>query len=268
MLQKELSSFLSDTIGVNIEALKAAITSDEEVEVKYKSGTFLDEAALNGLKETVKKEGYNEGKVTGVEMEAKRVKEKFGIDIEGKNFDNIFTTYEQQTLKNAKIEPDKKVKELSASLETLRGKLETDLGLKDKEITGLQSEIGNYKINGELAIHLPDGLTGIKPTQFNTLAKTELNFGYDDGVFVAKRGDKVLKDNLEKPIPVKDVLTDYAKTNGWLTVNGRGAGDNDGNGSGQFKTMNDVMKHMDSNNIDPMSSEGEKLVAEFEQSNK
>jgi len=268
MLKKELQQFLSDTIGVDIEVLKTAITSEDEVEVPFKSGTLLDEAALNGLKETVKKEGYNEGKITGVEMEAKRVKEKFGIDIEGKNFDNIFTTFQEQTLTNAKIEPDKKVKELSASLESLRGKLENDLGLKDKEIESLHSEIGNYKINGELARHLPDGLTGIKPNQFSVLAKTELNFGFDDGVFVAKKGDKILKDNLEKPLSVKEVLSDYARNNGWIETNGRAGSDDTGTGQGKFKSMNELMKYMDENRIDPLKPDGAKLIAEFQQSNK
>ncbi|MBC8321132.1 MAG: hypothetical protein H8E34_10450 [Bacteroidetes bacterium] len=267
MLKQELKSFLSDTIEVDLEQLKAALTSDEEVEVKFKSGTLLDDAGLTGLKETVKKEGYNEGKVTGVEMEAKRVKEKFGIDVEGKNFDAILSIYEKNILANAKIEPDKKVKDLSASLTNLQKQYETDLGLKDNEIKNLSSEIGNYKINGELTRHLPDGLTGIKPNQFATLAKTEYGFGYEDGTFVAKRGDIILKDKVEKPLPVKDVLTDYAIQNGWVASEGRGAGDNAGSPSG-FKTEHDVMKYMDENKIDPLSSEGVKLMADFNNSNK
>ena len=267
MIQNELKSFLTDTLGINTEALLKAMTSDEEVKVEFKSGTLLDDVALNGLKETVKKSGYEDGKVTGVEMEAKRIKEKFGIDVEGKNFDTILETFGKQTLTNAKIEPDKKVKELSTSLENLQKQYQNDLGLKDNEIKNLSSEIGNYKINGELSRHLPDGLTGIKPNQFATLAKTEYGFDYEDGNFVAKRGDSILKDNIEKPLPVKDVLTTFAIQNGWIASNGRGDGDNNGSQSG-FKTIEDVYKHMEQNKINPLSGDADKLIADFQNSNK
>jgi len=262
MVQKEFKTFLTDTLGVDIEALKASMTSDEEVKVEFKSGIFMDDEALTGLKETVKKEGYNEGKVTGVEMEAKRVKEKFNIDVEGKNFDNIFSTFEKQTLTNAKIEPNKKVDELNTSLTNLQKQYTNDLGLKDNEINSLNTKIGEYQINGDLAKHLPE-LKGIKPNQFATLARTEYAFDYVDGNMVVKKGDTILKDKLEKPLPVKDVLTLFATQNGWTDKDGRGGSD-EGGGSGEFKSMDDVYKHMDENKIDPLGADGQKLIADFQ----
>ena len=119
MIKEEFKIFLTDTLGVKIETLKEALTSDNEVEVSYKSGMLLDDTQLTSLKSTVKKEGYNEGKVAGVEIRAKEIKEKFNIDIEGKDFDKIFTTYGENVLKDAKIEPDKKLKEVNDSLANL-----------------------------------------------------------------------------------------------------------------------------------------------------
>lgn len=262
MLKQELQSFLTDTVGVDLEQLKTALTSDNEVDVKFKSGMLLDDDKLNSLKETVKKEGYNEGKVTGVEMEAKRVKEKFGIDVEGKNFDNILDQFQKQTLTSAKIEPNKKVDDLTKSLQNLQNQYETDIGLKDKSIQNLESTLTNFKLNSELTNHVPDGLTGVNMHQFVTLAKTDINFDYDNGQLVAKKGDTILKDKMENPIPVKDVLTEYATRNGWVSVNGRGAGDNNGSGN-KFESINDVYRFMEQNQIDPMSPDGKKLIADF-----
>jgi len=269
MLNKEFTTFLADTLGVDLEKLKEAVTSETEVEVLFKSGTLMDDEALTGLKETVKGEGYKEGKVAGVEMAIKAGKEKHGLEFEGKSIENFAEALSKKVIADAKIDPDKKVKAAKESVEKLQKTYDTDIGLKENEIKSLNRRISEYTINGDIAKHLPDNLTGIKSNQFATLARTEYGFDYEGGVFVAKRGDTILKDKLEKPLQVKDVLTDYAKQNGWIKTDGRGGGDNGGgSGSDKFETMNDVYKHMHLNKIDPMSSEGDKLVTDFTNSQK
>lgn len=262
MLNQDTNKFLSDTLGIDIEQLKTALTSDEEVEISYKSGEFLDEDGLTALKNTVKTQGYKEGTVAGVEMEAKRVKEKFGIEVEGKSFDTILDTFQKQTLSNAKIEPNKKVSELTQSISNLQKQYETDLGLKSKEIESLNSKIGSFERNTELSKHLPDTIKGIKPDQFVTLAKTEFEFGFEDGVFVAKKGGSILKDSLERPISPKEVLTGFAKNNGWIDKSGREGTDEPGSGK-VFKTESDVFKYLEENNISFESDEGQKIIDSF-----
>ncbi len=266
MLKKEQEVYLADTLGMNIETLKEALTSDKEVEISYKSGTFLDDESLTSLKSSVKSEGYNEGKVAGVEIEAKRIKESKGIEIEGKDFDKIFDAFESSVLTNAKIEPTKKVKELSDSLEKLQNQYNTDIGLKDGIITEKENTIKSIKSSNDLMHEIPDGLKGLSNPQFATLAKSEFSFEYNDaGIFIAKdKGGNVVKDKLEKPIPVKDVLTDFATQNSWFGANGRGGNDDTGSTSG-FKTMHDVMRHMEENKISPTSPEGEKLQKQFKE---
>ena len=262
MLKQEHSKFLSDTLGMDLEQLKTALTSDDEVEIKFKSGEFLDEEGLNTLKNTVKKQGYNEGTVAGVEMEAKRIKEKFKIDVEGKNFDTIIDTFKNQTLSNAKVEPNKKVEELTTSLTNLQKKYDSDLRLKDENINSLNSTISNFKNNAELNKHLPEGITGVSTNQFITLVKSDYEFGFEDNQFVVKQGGKVLKDTMERYISPKEVLTDYAKNNGWLSKEGRGGRDDAGTGK-TFKTEKDVFKYLEENNIDFESDEGQKLIDSF-----
>ncbi len=267
MLKKEQESYLADTLGMNIETLKEAFTSDEEVEISYKSGTFLDDDALTGLKSAVKSEGYNEGKVAGVEIKAKELKEKFGYEIEGKDIDKIFEHHGLKILESAKVEPNKKVQDLSKSLETLQNKYEADIGLKDGIITEKENTIKGIKSSNDLMQEIPDGLQGLTNPQFATLAKSKFTFEYNDAnIFVAKdKGGNVIKDKLEKPIPVKDVLADYATQNSWFGANGRG-GEHTAGKSG-FKTMHDVMRHMEENKIKPDSPEGEKLQKQFKENN-
>jgi len=257
MLKQEVQKFLTDTLGMDLEALKKAVASDEEVEIAYKSGILMDDTALSALKETVKKEGYNEGKVAGVEIEAKRIKEKFGIEIEGKNFEHILSQHEKQILANAKIEPAKKVTELETSLQNLQKQYQTDIELKQKEIADLSGTVGSLKINNELSKYIPEKLTGVNKNQFMALAKMEYQFGFENDGLIAKKGETVIKDKLEKPLPVSDVLTDFAVKNGWMSVEGRGGGDDVG--GGEIKTLKDAFDYMKKNNIDPYSHEGMKI---------
>ena len=266
MLNETTWQEIAERTGLEVDKLQEAITSEKEEAVELSKITIFTDEQLDTLKATVGRESAKTGSKTLVEMDVKALRDKNGLEFEGKTIENLMTAYAEKQVKAAKIAPDKKVEEANQSIKNLQKTLEQTITDKDGVINGLQSEIGNFKVNGELVKHLPDGLTVMKPNQFTTLAKNELNFGYnDDGVFVAKRGDNVLKDNREMPLPVKDVLTDYARNNGWIQSDGRSGGDETGSSS-SFKTMHDIMKHLDENKIDPLSVDGKKLIADFEQS--
>jgi hypothetical protein len=276
MLNTEQTTILTDTFGMDIEALKSALTSEDEVKIKFKSGTFLDEEGMEDLKTRLVKNNGKELVISGTEQLFKAIKRQKDLNFEGKvkldptgkvDFDKtaelITSHYDEKVTKEAKIPIDKKNQDLTQSLENLQKKYETDLGLKDQELTGLKNNLKQTKINNELQQFVPEGIKGIKPNQAVILAKTEYDFDYSDtGQLIAMKNGKVLNDKLEKPIPVNDVLTDFAKNNGWLSIDGRGSGNNQGTING-FETMNDVYKHMEENKIDPMSSEGEQLIADF-----
>lgn len=259
---KEFKDFLTG-LGVEADKLQEAITSDEEVEVTHNSGTLISDEKLDDLKTKVKSEGYNDGKVAGVEMAIKSAKEKYGLNFEGKSIDVFAESYKKQVLEEVKAPTDKKVTELTESLEKLQGTYTKDLGDKDTEISGLKGSLNKLKTNGELMQHIPANLKGVKPNQLVQLARTEIEFDYDDGVLVGKKNGKTMKDNMENSIPVADILSDYAKKNDWISIKGR-KGEHEFSGEdGEFKSMHDVQKYMDDNKINPMSEEGQSIVDKF-----
>ena len=270
-ITKEFEAFLKDTLGVKIDVLKSALTSDDEVTVEHNQGTFLDDISLDALKESMKKTGYNDGKVAGVEIEAKRLKEQFGIEVEGKNLDKIFEAHGQKVLTDAKVEPNKKVEELQTSLNTLQQTYKTDLSAKNQEVNNLNSKLNQFSTNTRLMSDLPDNLS-ISPKHFLTLASSEFNFeNAEDGSLLVKKGEVVLKDKLEKPLSHKDVLAQFAQDNGLIGKHkGRGNNDEGYKGVGEnsdFKTINDVYRHMEKNKIDPTSKAGATLIEQFEENN-
>jgi len=254
---------LAKRTGLAVDKLQEAITSEKEETIELVQMNILSDTELTTLKETVGKESAKSGAKTMIEMEVKALREKHGLDFEGKTIDNLINAYSAKQIASAKIEPNKKVDELNSSLENLQKKYETDLGVKTNEVTALNNKLGEYKVNGDLAKHLPEGLTGIDSNDFITIAKTAASFEYEDGVLVVKKNGVTQKDNLEKPIPPKDYLTSFATNKKWLGSEGREGGDQNGNGSGSFKNMNEVYKHMETNNINPISEAGKKLIADF-----
>jgi len=110
-------------------------------------------------------------------------------------------------------------------------------------------------------------LNSIKPAHALLIYKAERQFDTDEsGNLLILKGGKPLKDNMEKPIDFTSDFTEFAKANNWIGSNGRGNG-NEYSGTGsQFKTMNDVMKHMETQKIDPTSDQGLEMIKKFNES--
>ena len=249
------------------DVLQNAIKSDEEVSLEFIEGSFVSDTDLNLMKETRFTDGKKEGNKIGYDHGIKDFKKEFGLEIEGKDRKVIADAIRNQIITDAKIEPDKKVNELNTSLANLQSQYETDLGVKTNEVESLSNKLREYKVNGDLAKHLPEGLTGIDANDFMTLAKTSASFEYDDDVLVVKKNGAIQRDKMEKPITPKDYLTSFATNKKWMGTEGREGGDQNGNGSGTFKNMNEVYKHMETNNINPTSPAGQKLVTDFNNNN-
>lgn len=246
------------------EVLNKALTTEDEISLELVDGNFVSDQQLEELKKATFNEGKKEGNTIGYDFAMKDLKKDFNIELEGKDRAKIVQAINEKIMADAKIEPNKQVTELKTSLENLQKQYENDINSKTSELDHLSKTLTDYKINGDLVKHLPEGLNGIDRNDFLTLAKTNASFDYEDGTLVVKKGDKILRDKMEKPIAPKDYLTEFATSKNWINSDGRGgADDNKGTQSG-FKTTNDVYKHMYENNINPLSAEGEKLLAEFE----
>jgi len=263
MINETIWQELAKRTGLEAEQLRSVITSEKEETIELTPVNILTDAQLNELKETVGKESAKTGAKTIIEMDVKALREKHGLEFEGKTIENLLSAYANKQIADAKIEPNKKVDELKASLENLQKQYETDLGLKSNEVQTLGKKLSEYKVNGDLAKHMPEGLTGIEQNDFLTIAKTAVSFDYEDGELVVKRGDIILKDKMEKPISPKDYLTEFAMNKKWIGSDGRSGGDEGGNNSGAFQSVTDIYRHMDNNKIDPLSVQGQKLITDF-----
>jgi len=258
---------LAGMLKVETSELENMIKSEEEIEVVIPQGEFINDEQLEGLKKEVSETAYIKGKDVGREVTIKEIKKRKGLDFEGKTVDTLIKYYDGKVLNDASIEPDKKIKELESSLDNLRNQYESDIKTKDNEILSYKSEVKKSKIDNKLMSIIPSNLQGIKQKQAAILFKTDNSIDLNEnGDLVVMNNGEVLKDKMEKPIPINDVLNEYIIKNNWINSDGRSGGNSTSNYSSGFKTLNDVMKHMEKNNIDPMSNEGQSLMNKFKDS--
>jgi hypothetical protein len=247
------------------EVLQKAIESEDKVSIEFIEGSFVSDNELESVKESKFKEGKKEGETVGYDFAMKDLKKDFGLEIEGKDRKVIGDTIKKKILDTAKIEPNKKITELETSLSNLQNTYNTDKETWEQETNSYKGKLKDISIMSELQRNMPE-VKGLKANQFATLARTEFQFDFDDNnTLIAKKNGQPIKDKMERNIPVKDILTDYATQNGWFGSPGRGGDHQSGSGSSEFKTINDVYKHMEHKKIDPMSPEGEKLLNEFKE---
>jgi hypothetical protein len=244
------------------EVLQKALNEKDEITIEFVDGRFVTDTDLDEVKKKVFADGKKEGQTIGYDFAMKDLKKDFGIDIEGKDRETIVKTINDTILSKAKIEPNKKITELETSLSNLQKQYETDLTLKTKEIETYKNNLKTVSIVSELQKNTPE-IKGLNVNQFMTLARSEFEFDFDENnSLIAKKAGQPIKDKMERPIPVKDILTDFATQNGWFGSPGRGGNNQNGNQS-DFKTINDVYRHMEQNKIDPLSAEGVKLIENF-----
>lgn len=200
MLKKEQLDALAKLTG--IDNLAAAITDEKEVEITVPEGAVYSDDNLN----TLKANEYKRGQTAGVEIAVKDFKQKTGLDFQGKTIDGLAKAIEEKTLADAKIEPEKKVKELQDKLATVQAtatELQTKLADKDKEVASV-------KLHTELVKHVPAG-TLLEPDEVVTLMKAKgYEFKAEDGKVVAYLNGHPVQDKLANATPVADVIKGFA----------------------------------------------------------
>lgn len=261
-------SELAKFVKGGAEVLQKAIESEDEQSLEFIDGRFVTDGDLDTMKETVRKDAKKEGQTIGYDFAMKDIKKDFGLEIEGKDRETIVSTVKESILSNAKVEPNKKIQELTSSLDNLRSTFDTEKQTWEQSESKYKGQLRDISVMSELQKSTPD-IKGLNIGQFTTLVKSEYEFDFDDsGVLFAKKNGQPVKDKMEQVVPVKNILTDYATQNGWFSSDGRGGGDNQGGGSSEFKSINDVYKHMEKSNIQPNSPEGEKMLNDFNESQK
>ena len=265
MYNKATLDQIAGMLGLNAEEFATGHASETEVELKLADGRFLTIEQEEILKDNHGKTRYDAGSEAAREMQLKDMSKLVGFEDSIKDPQKFIDTLKANILKQAKIEPDKKVSELETSLETLRNTIRE----KDTAYTELQSEVGNIKTRTTLLGAVPKlAELGLKNDDvLDLFLKThEIKDGavYQNGI--------VLQDNMAKNMKVEDVLSSFVKERGWGYIDptdpkGRKNNPNP-NGGGSGYSFEDYEAEIKEKGLHPGGDEAQALLETYAENNK
>ena len=260
MINEETQSKISD-LGFDVSKLIEAVKSEEEISLDVPTinkGFTQEEMATFG------KNRFDEGKNAMDEMRAKAYKEKYGLDIEGKNLDDVVDAYGLKRFNEAK--PSDGNKELQDNFQSLQGKY-TDLEKKlaDKE-NEYKSKIFQTTVRQQLVGSTPKGLP-IDSDKAVSLYLMENKIQNNDGsAVVLDKNGEIQKDNLLNPIDVGNHFASWLDSSGLITKSGMGGDDSKGGStSPKFRNAAEFTDWCYANDKAPLSSEMQKYYLDNKQ---
>jgi hypothetical protein len=250
MLSKKSMDALAAMTGIAADVLAKQISDEQEVELELPEGEFLTKEAKETILDNHGKRKYDEGI-------SKATKDAF----EGKSKDDFLKEKVDAALEEAKVKPNEKVKELEASLESLR----TQLTNEKNAVTELQSKMKAKETRLEAQSFIPDlpetiGLSKAEATSLFFMG-AEIK---EDGIY---RNGTLLKDSLETPLTLEQAVKSFVTEKGWdkTAPAGRGGGSGKptgGSSSTLPKTLEEYESAIKEKGFHPGSEEAKSLLAE------
>lgn len=261
-------------IGVSDSDAQRLIASEEaEVEFTMPEGTFYTSTELSSRDEVIRREA----KTAGLEVAVKNFKRENGYDFEGKKLETLVAEAQKKAVAEAKVDPDKKVQELTIQNEALRAQVE---GF-DTTKAELEGKLNAQKLNYQFDTAVNSGLSdvtlkdGWTPGYVSQIFRSDYEPVFEDGKMILKSrttGETVRNEKTQLPEEPGNVLKSFVNEKGLAgekSRGGRGA-QKPGKGS-KFSDVNnleDYRAYCAEHNINPQGMEGEKLLNTIAAENK
>ena len=240
-------------IEVENDIITKAIEEKSE-EISIKDAPFIIRTTEEDT--TFQKNLKDETFKVGAEIGRKELFKKLGIEKEGVHksdetataaLNDWATSFADKKLKEANIEPNKKVDELTKDLNTLK----STLAEKDNAFNILKNEYGGYKktnyIDKELDSYIPENVI-LPKSDMKTLILNRLKLDVNDSGKMFGLGDdgQPLKNPTTlEPLGGKDIITDFFNTNPqYLKGASGGAGGSDSTGNYEPNSVEAFDKEM------------------------
>jgi hypothetical protein len=216
-----------------------------------------------------------QSQAAGIEIGRKNVLQGIGIDTTGglhKSDDksiealNGFISGQVDTkVEELKIEPDKKIQELSKDLTTAKTTIQSLTGERDNALNSLGSYKKQITIEKNLTTLLPENLS-IPKGDMLTLMQTKIKFdlGENDSMFALGEDGQPMKDptTLENLAPKSVVQSFFDNNPVYLKGAEGGAGGGDSGAGGGKQSLEDFTEEMTKGGIQPNSAKFNQVMTE------
>lgn len=224
---------------------------NQEFEIKDAELTkaLADGATLLGLADDVtvrtksEDDAYIENhkkaaRVEGVEIAVKKARETMGLEFEGKSIENLISASTKKAVEEAKIDPDKKVSKLTEQLEEKNTAVKQAIKRAEDAELSIKQLKSSSRIEKIIDEHMPKN-TLLPSEDIKTILRSKLSIKENDegGLEVYDSNGTLLKNkSTADPLPVKDAIEDFFRTNVHYTkpVEGGAGGGNSGGASGKL----------------------------------
>lgn len=257
MLAEETQEQLSK-YGFDVSALTEAVKSEEEVKLDVPE-LYTEKGVSNDDMTVFGKNRYEEGKKVMSEIMAKSYKEKYGIDLEGKNLDSVVEAIKDKYSKpsdNAELENSFK------ELQTKYSDLQSNYERKEQEFS---TELFKREIRSKLSNAIPKDTTIDKSDIIDLyLLKHTID---SDGV---KINGEIQKNNLLSPLSPEEHFKSWIDSSKYVKRSGMGGEDSKGGSSvGKFNNFEDFMEYAKNNHSIQWanSEEGQRFLKQNKSNN-
>ena len=208
--------------------------------------TVLEDKELTTLKATE----YNNGKTAGLEMGVKDYAKDNNIVFTGKTLEGLVKAASDAAVKAAGVDPGEQVKQLNTELENIRknyseleGKVQEKEGVAAKATTRA-SIYGELPTLGETAVPMPKVLQLMESDGYD--------FKNENGKIIAYLNGEKVVDKVSQAVPLKDVISGYAKENKLVSAAPadpkiKGRGGDDGKEKVVFTKLSELKEHFKNN---------------------
>lgn len=246
-IAKKTLEKLATLAKVKLEDLEAAQKDAAEKEIEIPDGlqTFTTEE-LTTRDENNKTASKSEHIRAGKEIMIKELKTKAGLEYDGKDPETFVTNFKEHVIKEAKINPDARVKELESQVTTLRGNISN----LEKAQQAAEANALKATQDARILASLPANRNkDISDADYLLLVRNRMSIETVDGKELIKDSKgEVIRDKIAGPKALADALTDiFGSTTGWISKadpkGGRGGGSSEppgGGGGGEPKSYSEA----------------------------
>jgi hypothetical protein len=262
MYNKAIQDKIAGMLGLNAEDFAKGWVSEEESEVTFTEGRFLTIDQENTLKDNHGKTRYDAGAEASREMLLKDMSKKVGFEESIKDSDKWIDAFRTDILKEAKVEPNKKLEDANESIEKLRGQITE----KDSDYLLLQKKVTDNQVKFDVKSFIPTMPEGLGVSKDDAMSIYFMNHEVkEDGVY---KNGALQKDNLEKSLSTEESVNSFITERKWnaVTPKGRGGGSG-GSGSGTPTTWEDFEATCKENGFGQGSAEAKALLATIAKEN-
>lgn len=201
-------------LGFDPEKLASAITDAKEVAITIPEGRLYKDSDIDELKGNVK--AQHEKDYSEIYLRKLNKDYELGLTAaDAKDDKRVLQALKEKAVKDAGVEPDKKVKELEASIKKLQDEVIPTVRKEADEWKSKYSAREEFDFYAGL---IPKGATSILTKEEHVNRIKGMYKKNEDGTWLDVKSGSVVKDNLEKPITdIAGKIAEVYKSNeGWL----------------------------------------------------